>query len=312
MQISILLFFQILKMFFMCLMGFLVVKSGHLKSRDSGALSAATLYIVCPCAIINAFQVENTPERARALFAMFIAAAVVEFAMLLIATLLAKPLKLSEVELGTVAYSNAGNLIIPIIQSILGQEWVFYTSAYMGIQTVLFWTHLKGILSGDRKPELKKVITSINILAVLFGLAGFLAKVRYPVLIADTISAVAGTIGPLSMIITGMLLADVDFGALFRRGRVWLIAALRLIVLPLLTIPVFVFACRVSGIADGHMIMMIAFLAAAAPSASSVVQMARLYDHDAEYAGALNVITVILCILTMPVMTAVYTYFLPV
>ena len=53
MQISILLFFQILKMFFMCLMGFLVVKSGHLRSRDSGPLSAATLYIVCPCAIIN-------------------------------------------------------------------------------------------------------------------------------------------------------------------------------------------------------------------------------------------------------------------
>lgn len=296
----------------MCLMGFVLVKSGHLKSRDSGKLSAVTLYIVCPCAILNAFQVESTPERVKALFIMFVAATVIESAVLLIATLLVKPLKLSEVELGTIAYSNAGNLIIPIIHSILGQEWVFYTSAYMSVQSVLFWTHLKAIISGDRKPELRKVITNINILAVIVGLAGFLTKVQYPALIADTVSAVAVTIGPLSMIITGMLLADVDFRALFRQGRVWLIAVLRLLVLPLLTIPFFVFCCRVSGIKDGHMIMLIAFLAAAAPSASSVVQMAGLYDRDAEYAGALNVITVILCIFTMPVMTAVYTHFLPV
>ena len=45
---------------------------------------------------------------------------------------------------------------------------------------------------------------------------------------------------------------------------------------------------------------------------STVVQMARLYDHDAEYAGALNVMTTMLCIFTMPLMVGIYTHFLPV
>ena len=119
-------------------------------------------------------------------------------------------------------------------------------------------------------------------------------------------------IGPLSMIITGMLLANVDFREVFSRKRAWLVAALRLLILPLLLLPLFILICRVSGMADSHLIMMIVFLGSSSAGASTVVQMARLYHHDAEYAGALNVMTTMLCIFTTPLMVGIYNYFLPV
>lgn len=47
------------------------------------------------------------------------------------------------IEKATIIYSNSGNLIIPLVGAILGNEWVIYSSGYMVVQTILLWTHAK-------------------------------------------------------------------------------------------------------------------------------------------------------------------------
>ena len=304
------LFLEILKLFLMCAMGFGIVKAGILKSSDSGVLSAIALYIVCPCVYLNAYQVDYVPEQARSLLVTFIASVIIVSAGLLICTLLSRPLRLTDVEVTSAAYSNAGNMIIPIITSMLGEEWVFYTTALVTVQMFFFWTHMSSVFSG--KFDLKKIVTNVNVLSVFIAVLLYLLQIRIPATLLGALRSAGSMIGPLSMIITGMLLANVDFREVFCRKRAWLVAALRLIILPLLMLPLFILICRVGGMADSHMIMMIVFLGASSAGASTVVQMARLYDHDAEYAGALNVMTTMLCIFTMPLMIGIYTHFLPV
>ena len=58
MMISILLAQQIAQLFLMILMGFLIVKAGLLKDEDSKVLSKIVLYLIIPCVILNAFQVD--------------------------------------------------------------------------------------------------------------------------------------------------------------------------------------------------------------------------------------------------------------
>lgn len=58
MQISILLMEQIFELFLMILMGFIIVKAGIVKEEDSKVLSKIVLYLIIPCVIINAFQVD--------------------------------------------------------------------------------------------------------------------------------------------------------------------------------------------------------------------------------------------------------------
>ena len=310
MSISFMLFLEILKLFLMCAMGFGVVKAGILKSSDSGVLSAIALYIVCPCVYLNAYQVDYVPEQARSLLVTFIASVIIVSAGLLICTLLSRPLRLTDVEITSAAYSNAGNMIIPIITSMLGEEWVFYTTALVTVQMFFFWTHMSSVFSG--RFDLKKIVTNVNVLSVFIAVLLYLLQIRIPATLLGALRSAGSMIGPLSMIITGMLLANVDFREVFCRKRAWLVAALRLIILPMLMLPLFILICRVGGMADSHMIMMIVFLGASSAGASTVVQMARLYDHDAEYAGALNVMTTMLCIFTMPLMVGIYTHFLPV
>ncbi|MEI3347630.1 MAG: hypothetical protein V8R55_04270 [Dysosmobacter sp.] len=67
---------------------------------------------------------------------------------------------------------------------------------------------------------------------------------------------------------------------------------------------------KFSGIASlvpgGATILLISFLAASAPAASTVTQMAQVYGSDSDYAGAVNVPTTLLCIVTMPLLVALY------
>lgn len=51
---------------------------------------------------------------------------------------------------------------------------------------------------------------------------------------------------------------------------------------------------------------MITLIACITPSASTITQMAQIYGQNADYASAINVITTILCIVTMPVLVLLY------
>ena len=52
MHISILLMEQIIELFIMILMGFIIVKAGIVKDEDSKVLSKIVLYLIIPCVII--------------------------------------------------------------------------------------------------------------------------------------------------------------------------------------------------------------------------------------------------------------------
>ena len=73
MELSILLMEQIAKLFIMIFMGYAIVKMGFLKDEDSKVLSTLVLYLIVPCVILNAFQVDYTSEKVKELFLVFAA-----------------------------------------------------------------------------------------------------------------------------------------------------------------------------------------------------------------------------------------------
>ena len=63
MEISLLLMQQITELFLMIFMGYVIVKARLLKGEDSKVISKIVLYLIIPCVIINAFQVDYTSEK---------------------------------------------------------------------------------------------------------------------------------------------------------------------------------------------------------------------------------------------------------
>ena len=68
----------------MILMGILLVKSGVLRAGQSKSLSVVVLYIVMPCVIIHAFQVDYTKEIRNGLLLALLAAVIIHLIMLLV------------------------------------------------------------------------------------------------------------------------------------------------------------------------------------------------------------------------------------
>lgn len=53
-------------------------------------------------------------------------------------------------------------------------------------------------------------------------------------------------------------------------------------------------------------ILLISLMAVITPSATTIVQLAQLYDQDPVYASTINVMTTLVSIITMPLMVMLY------
>ena len=149
MNISILLMQQIVQLFLMIFMGYLIVKTGLVRDDDSKVLSKIILYLIVPCVIINSFQVDYTTDTVKGLLIAFAASVMTQVILLVVISVAGRLLHLNEVEVASVYYSNSGNLIVPIVTFILGQEWVLYGCVFMSVQLVFLWTHCKKIISRE-------------------------------------------------------------------------------------------------------------------------------------------------------------------
>lgn len=306
MHISILLMEQIAELFLMIFMGFLIVKTGLLKDDDSKVLSKIVLYLIIPCVIINAFQVDYTMDTVKGLLTALAASVMLQIILLIIISVFGKLLHLNEVEIASVYYSNSGNLIVPIVTFILGQEWVLYGCVFMSVQLIFLWTHCKKILSREPSYDWKKIVLNINMISIFIGIVLFFTRIRLPEIIGNTLSAVGSMIGPASMFVTGMLFAGMNLKQIFANKRVYFISFLRLIAVPLLSLILLKFSHLASLSADGNQIMLIVFLAVITPSASTVTQMCQVYGNDSRYASAINVVTTLFSIITMPLMVMLF------
>ena len=306
MNISILLMQQIVQLFLMIFMGYLIVKTGLVRDDDSKVLSKIILYLIVPCVIINAFQVDYTTDTVKGLLIAFAASVLTQVVLLIVISAAGKLLHLNEVEVASVYYSNSGNLIVPIVTFILGQEWVLYGCVFMSVQLVFLWTHCKKIISREASYDWKKILLNINMISIFIGVVLFFTKIFLPEIIGNTLASVGTMIGPASMIVTGMLFAGMNLKQIFANKRVYFITFLRLIAVPLIALVLIKLSNLASFSADGNKIILIVFLAIITPSASTVTQMCQVYGNDSKYASAINVMTTLLSIITMPVMVMLF------
>lgn len=137
---------------------------------------------------------------------------------------------------------------------------------------------------------LKGILKNQLIVGSLLGLVFSLLQIRLPTAIESAIGQLgkAGTV--LALVTLGI---SFDFSALKKnRQRILLLAALRLVIIPLFAISIAVF------LGFRHNDLAIIMLVAAAPMASTAFSMARIYNSDYELAGQVVVTTSLLCSFT--------------
>lgn len=305
-MLSLILLQQIAQLFIIIFLGWAIVKAGILKSEDSKTLSMVLLYIITPCVILNAFQIERTVDTVRMMELSLLSAVILSVLSIVLGGLLAKPFRLDIVETASVMYPNCTNMVIPLVIGAFGEDWVIYVTCYSMVQTILVWTHARILISGKRKISLRDLVCNVNILAIMLGLFLFVFQLRLPGVIQSAFSMAGDTIGPVAMLIIGMLMADMDMQHLRSYRQLWKPVLLRLIVLPVILVCV----AKYSGLAalapHGETLIIISLLSVIAPSANIVTQFSQMFGRDALYASLINTVTMLLCIITMPLMITLF------
>ncbi len=291
--------------------GVVLVKTKLLKKEDSVALSKISVFLLSPCVIVSSFSMEVDGKAGQSLLLCFSYAILANFLFLFLGTLLRKPLHLSPVEEMSLEYTNCGNFVLPIVASVLGEEYLLYVSAYITVYNLLVWTHGIHLFQGkaeqtkeERSKEnaFLKILFNPNILAILFGVFLFFTKISLPAPISLAISDLGKMIGPISMLITGIILGSMSFKKILSYRRIYMVTAFRLLFFPFIYLLLISVLSRIDGFLDNPVLFLVTFLSAMAPAAANVSQFAILYGKEEEYASCINIFTTLCTIISVPIL----------
>lgn len=295
---------QVVIMFILMLVGLLCYKKKMLTEEVGSQLSSFLMLVVNPCVILRAFQIEYKPELAKGLAVSALLAVISHFIGILIAVLFVR--KNSErkeyiIERFAIVFSNCGFMAIPLIQAVLGETGVFYASTYVAVFNLFTWTYgvtiMKGKMTGK---DIIHVLKSAPIISIAVGLLIFFFSVKIPSVISQPIDFLAALNTPLAMIVTGIYLARTKLSDAFKSGRIFLVSALRLAVVPIIMIVLFMFVGTKSELYTTLLAANI--IATACPTAASTLMMSRMYGNNAEYSSMIITVSTLLSIITIPIM----------
>jgi predicted permease len=192
-------------------------------------------------------------------------------------------------------FSNCGFMGYPVIESIYGKTGLFYTVVFNIPFTVFFWT--VGVMLFTDKKDLKstvKMVINPGIVATLIGLTLFLFSIELPYAIYKACDLVGSMTTPLSMLVIGSMLADIDIKDVFSGFAIYYATIVRLLAIPLAVYGM-LRLFDVQGILLG-----IPVITMAMPAAAGTSIFAQKYDADFAFSSRCVFITTALSLITIP------------
>ena len=285
---------QTIIMFALMLLGLLLSRRGMITEQGSRDLSNVLLYAVIPCVILRSYMSEFSTEKLRAMGLSALIAVIAFAASIAVAYLTCGTRH--RIENFAVAFGNAGFIGIPLVTAVFGPEAAFYVVSFSTFANLLQWTYGIVIISGKKETmNLRMVFVNPVFISMVIGIALFVLQPTLPTVVTGTIGYIADGNTVLAMIILGYYLSKVQLRGLFADVRLYLFSALRLLVVPAVTVLVFL----PFPFARGE-ITLITLIAAATPIASSTAIFAQKFDQDYRRAVSYVCLSTILSVATLP------------
>jgi hypothetical protein len=195
-------------------------------------------------------------------------------------------------------FSNTGFIGIPLAQATVGTDGVFYVAVANTVQMVFMWTYGVFLASGDRTQVApRKVLTNPSVIAMVVGLGCFLISWEPPQIVMNALTSLGNLNTGLVMLVLGANLAQCQLASLVRDAAIWKACALRLVVMPLLTLAILFLLPR-TGIAAQTVVIMYQ----AMPVAAAASLFAHTYGRDGDFATGVVALSTLCSLASMPLM----------
>jgi len=303
------LFRSVLLLFVMIIPGFILRKTRLASDHVPLGFTNTILYVTQPAMIIVGFFRPRDMEILKNAAVVLVATFVIHIMFLFAVKLFyrgAEKDKQKVYRFGTV-FANAGYMGIPLISMVFGNEAAIYASVYIVGFNFFCWSFGALIYSEDRSYiSPKKMLINAATIPTAIGIVFFVTNAYsiLPAAVADfsfeALTMLKDTVAPMSMMIIGMRLADLELKGAFKDKYLYLGLALRLVIFPLGAFAV-LFLAKLIGVYS-EIAFAVILICASTPVASATCMFAEKFGSDSVTASKFVSISTILSIGTMPVM----------
>lgn len=297
------LFKQMLILFFLMLLGYGMARKGIIDKKVSKSISWLIVNIANPALILSGSQ-GNTIEKKELLFTLMLAVGM--FVILIVAAELVIPLfRFEKKDAGVykvmLVFSNMGFMGFPIIAAMYGTKALLYASVFLLPFNILIYTYGIFCMSEQKMGIRETVMKFLNIglLAGILSLLLAVAQITLPDIVGQTIDLLSNLTAPLCMMVIGASFVEISFQELFCDRKLLLFSGMKLILIPLAGM----FLIRL--VTDDAMLSGVSFIVLAAPAGSMAAMLAQQYDGNYLTASRGIALTTLLSVITMPLLFAV-------
>lgn len=290
---------QMLVLFFLMLIGWILARRGELDDKTSGFLSSLIVNIANPCLILSGCLNGNSMDRHIFLATMVLAVGI--YAVWITLAEIVMPFFFKEKKERSIykvmfVFSNMGFMGFPIISAMYGTKALLYASIFLLPFNLLIYTYGIQCMAGkmgDKKTVLKKCFNT----GVIAGIAAFtvsLCRLQLPDIAENIIEMLGNLAAPLSMMVVGASLAKMNLREILGDYKLIFFSIVKLLIVPIVGF----FLIRV--VTDDAVLQGICLVILATPVGSMSAMLARQYGGDVSIASKGIAITTLFSIVTMP------------
>lgn len=297
-------FFQaMIPLYIMALVGFIGRRTKVLNKHANYIMTQLLLYITLPALILYSLGTNISLDMLSHLIWLLLMSIFILSLSIIVGLWLRRMSKLTlkqkSVYESLIIFGNQGFIGFAISYIVMGEQGIVYLTLFNIFYLILIWTYGIYIFTkNDQIVNWRKLFFNPGILATLIGLLTVFVRFNWPTVLMETFESVGKMTIPLSMILTGSLLANIKWNELRYYSKnvyIWIAASCKLLIIPLFLF-VFLF------LHVPYPLIIIAVLTSAMPSATTISVYAQKFGGDVSFASFGVALTTLLCIFTIPLL----------
>jgi len=279
--------------------GWLVCYLKKTKEEFSSLLSVLEFYVFCPAVTFQSFAKNFHMDILSSKLPLLGTSVVMVIVTMVIAKLVSRKLAGEGLERGVYAYSltipNYGYVGYPLALALLGSAGQMDFILFCLPMSVFVYTEGYRMLTGATKMNLRRMINPANV-AMLLGMIAGLCGFPMPTLLDNVLSSASACMGPISMLMLGMVLSAFSFRDMLAQKKSYIVVVLRMIGVPLLAWSV--------GRAVGcpTEILQLLMLATVLPCGLNTIVFPKLVNGDCRPGAAMALLSNALALVSIPLL----------
>ena len=298
-------------------LGYMLMKLKLIPENSNTALSKLESLLLLPALMLSTFIHDFTVDRLSSTWIILLLSLGLEIIIVPIAILIGrlfyKTEYLQKIATYGMAFSNFGFMGCAVMKALYPDIFLEYTVFTIPLWIfIMLWGVPVLLMPKDEKnhglrSRLKPLLNPM-LICMLIGMIIGISGIDMPTPVMSAIDTLGSAMSPIAMLLTGMTLAKSELLSLIKKGKVWLLSAVRLLIIPVVFLLIFSLIPRGNVFSEAFVICAVSALAM--PLGLNTIVIPTGYGLDTSDASSMALISHVLSILSLPLVFMLVEHFI--